>query len=67
MLAEPNCSKRRCKYFEGVKYLEEDNEESEVPYCLAFPEGIPAEIAYGKDKHSEVRASQKGDYIFEKE
>ena len=63
MLAEPECFKRRCKHFEGVKYLGE-GEETEVVYCKAFPNGIPTEIAYGKNKHTKVHEDQKNKIIF---
>lgn len=66
MLVPPNCFKRKCKHFEGVD-SSEDGEEFLV--CSAFPEfeGIPSEIAYGEDKHSEVRPDQVGDFVFEEE
>lgn len=50
MLEEPKCSERRCKHFLGAKYLGSE-EETEVVFCAAFPEGIPAEIAYGDNLH----------------
>lgn len=50
MLDEPNCYKRDCKHFQGVKWLGE-GEQTEVVYCDAFPEGIPREIAYGDNQH----------------
>ena len=50
MLAEPNCHKRKCRHFQGVRWLG-DEETSEVVYCDAFPEGIPGEIAYGDETH----------------
>ena len=51
MMEEPRCSQRNCKHFQGVKYLVEDDESSEVVYCAAFPDGIPDDIAYGGNKH----------------
>jgi len=50
MLAEPKCFERKCKYFIGVKWLG-DEEISEVCICEAFPDGIPDDITYGKNKH----------------
>lgn len=52
MLAPPNCLKRNCKHFQGAKFLDANiGEPSEVPYCRAFPDGIPKEIAYGPELH----------------
>ena len=65
MLAEPNCWKRNCKHFGGVKWLGDD-ESSEVVYCEAFPEGIPSEIAYGDNKHLVKHPKQDNDIVFEK-
>jgi len=48
MLAEPNCSIRGCVHFLGVTG---DEEIDQVPYCEAFPDGIPDSIAYGTDLH----------------
>lgn len=51
MLAEPNCSIRKCKHLLGV--LQPDGtEKAEVPNCRAFLKGIPFEIAYGDNKHT---------------
>jgi len=33
--------------------------------CRAFPEGIPAEIVYGDDKHTKPLPDQKNDIVFE--
>ena len=57
MIAEPQCSKRWCKHFLGVRQPD-DEEVGEFVYCLAFPNGIPEKIAYGDNKHTE---SVKGD------
>lgn len=50
MIAEPNCSKRNCVHFLGVK---QDNmqESTERVICEAFRDGIPNDIAYGKNLH----------------
>lgn len=64
MLAEPNCFTRGCKYFLGI-IQPDGTEKSEVANCKAFPEGIPFEISYGENPHSEVQPGQEGDYIFE--
>jgi hypothetical protein len=64
MLKEPICYKRKCKWFEGAKWLG-DQENTEVVYCKAYPDGIPSDIAYGDDLHTEIRSDQKGDYKYE--
>ena len=51
MMAEPQCSKRRCKHFIGVK--NDGDESTERPVCKAFPEGIPFVIAYEDNLHIE--------------
>jgi len=66
MLAEPNCFKKKCKYFLGV--IQPDGSElSEVNNCEAFPSGIPNEIAYGKNKHNKPLEGQHNQIVFEKE
>ena len=64
MIDEPNCSKRNCRYFLGVKWLG-DTEVSEVVHCQAFPLGIPQEISYGNNKHLKIFKTQKNDITFE--
>jgi len=65
MLLEPECHKRKCKHYIGIKWLEPDNEGSEVNYCEAFPDGIPPEIAYGDNKHLKPLKGQKNDIVYE--
>jgi hypothetical protein len=50
MLFEPECRKRRCKHFVGVKQ-DDEREVLERVVCKAFPDGIPDEIAYGENLH----------------
>lgn len=50
MLPRPQCFKRRCRHFIGVKQPDR-TEATEVVVCNAFPEGIPEVIAFGNDKH----------------
>ena len=50
MIVEPNCSKRDCAHFRGVK--NDGNETTERVYCKAFPDRIPDEIAYGENPHT---------------
>lgn len=65
MIQEPNCFTRNCTHFRGV--IQPDGTElTERPCCAAYPNGIPDDIAYGKDKHLKVRKDQNNDIIFEK-
>lgn len=64
MLQDPKCFTRGCKHFEGVR-SEDGTERTEYVYCKAFPKGIPYEISYGENLHSEVQPNQEGDYVFE--
>ena len=66
MLAEPQCYKRDCKHFIGVK-KSDGTEMSERVVCKAFPEGIPFEIAYGDNKHLKPLKNQKNKIVYEKE
>lgn len=50
MIDEPECHKRSCKHFIGVSQPD-GTEISERVVCMAFPDGIPVEIAYGTNKH----------------
>jgi hypothetical protein len=65
MLAEPKCYTRGCVYFSGVKQPD-GTEMSEFVYCTAFPDGIPEEIAYGNNKHTEPYPGQKNKIVFKK-
>ena len=58
MLKEPRCSKRKCKHYDGVILPVEGDESSEINVCLAFPDGIPPDIAYGNNLHEEVHPEQ---------
>lgn len=40
-------------------------EVTETVACAAFPEGIPADIAYGVDLHLKAREDQENDIVFE--
>ena len=59
MLAEPECSKRNCVHFLGILQSDE-TEDNEVPYCKAFPKGIPDDISYGSNRHDEVISGPTG-------
>jgi len=65
MLKEPECSKRKCKYFLGV--LTNGDETIERVICSAFPVSIPSDIAYGGYKHESVREGQEGEYVYSAE
>jgi len=54
MILEPECSKRRCKHYTGVDQPD-GTERTERVVCEAFPDGIPDDIAYGDDPHTESR------------
>ena len=72
MLIEPRCSLRACKHFLGVGDLPGTpppgpdaellggGEAGECVICEAFPEGIPASIAYGHDPHTKPVEGDKG-------
>ena len=53
MLLEPRCSERGCKHFRGVREDADRSELSDRVICAAFPDGIPPEIAYGDNPHTE--------------
>jgi len=65
MLKEPNCYKRQCIHFVGVIQKNEE-ERTEQPNCLAFPTGIPHEIAYGSNQHLIKYKGQTANFVFEK-
>ena len=53
MIAVTKCQERGCRHWRGVYPLDDKQhpEADERPRCKAFPDGIPAEIAYGDDLH----------------
>lgn len=61
----PRCWERHCKHFLGVKNDSEE-EAGERNYCEAFPDGIPPEIAYGEDPHTEPTPGQGNGIVYEK-
>jgi len=64
MIAEPNCYKRHCKHFIGIK--NDGTEINERVYCEAFPDKIPYEIAYGNNKHLVPLKNQGNNIVYEK-
>ena len=59
MIREPECSKRGCVHFIGVAQ-QDGTETTEKVVCRAFPEGIPQEIAYGNNLHTEPFPGDNG-------
>jgi len=43
-----------------------EEERTEQPNCLAFPTGIPHEIAYGSNQHLIKYKGQTANFVFEK-
>jgi hypothetical protein len=58
MIAEPECHKRNCRWYIGIK--NDGTEETERHYCAAFPDMIPDEIAYGDNKHIDPFPNDSG-------
>jgi hypothetical protein len=67
---EPRCSIRNCIHLRGIRDSPNAPEEElggyEVPFCNAFPKGIPAEIAFGDNLHHAPLKNQGNDIVFEK-
>ena len=64
MMHEPKCWKRKCKHFDGAK--NDGDETTERWVCAAFPDGIPAKIAYGSNRHTSPVEGDHG-ITYEKE
>jgi len=67
MIAEPKCYKRGCVHFQGVTRDKDTIEQNERVTCTAFPDRIPAEIAYGTNKHLDPLVGQDNNVVFQKE
>ena len=71
MLATPACFERRCVHYIGVSqnvfsnYISHGTEEPERHVCLAFPEGIPDQIAYGDNLHLTPLPNQGNSIVYE--
>lgn len=52
MMEEPNCSKRGCKHWLGFLDPTGQGVEGTVPFCVAFPDGIPDNVAWGDNPHT---------------
>ena len=64
MLTRPECLARNCVYWIGIE-MKGDDESTERPYCRAYPDGIPEEIAYGNDKHLSLRGDEVEEVFYE--
>ena len=62
-MREPKCWTRDCVHWIGIKKDGED-ESTERPCCEAYPDGIPAEIAYGNDKHLKLLGDEVKELVF---
>jgi len=65
-LQEPRCFTRNCVHFVGVKNRIEGDDLSHVNFCNAFPDGIPDDIAYGDNLHTEPLKNQGNEIVFKK-
>jgi hypothetical protein len=63
MISIPECRIRNCAHFQGVSQPD-GTERTERVICVAFPAGIPDEIAYGANKHSVVYPGQTGIFVY---
>ena len=54
---EVNCFMRKCTHYRGM--------ERGTPVCAAFPEGIPAPIAYGPNPHQFPLQAQANRIVYE--
>lgn len=59
MLSESNCQKRDCRHFLGYSESQTEGGDDYLYVCKAFPKGIPEEIAFGNNPHTEP---YKGDH-----
>lgn len=64
MILTPKCHERKCIHFLGVEQSD-GTEQTEVVVCEAYPNGIPDDIAYGSEKHLQVRGDQDNEIVFE--
>ena len=59
MIEESRCSLRNCKHYIGV--IQPDGTEmTETNSCVAFPKGIPIQIAYGEVDHMKPYPGDNG-------
>ena len=60
------CHKNKCRWFLGA-HQPDETEATECLICVAFPTGIPDDIAYGENKHTKVVEGQQGVFTYEKQ
>lgn len=66
-ILEPRCFIRECKNFIGVEWGDPAKGEAEEHLvCKAFPDGIPSEISYGKNKHKRPLKGQTNEVVYER-
>ena len=65
MLATAKCYIRHCRFYRGIIQPSGD-ELSETNACVAFPDGIPSDIAYGDNPHDKPVDGQGNVVVFEK-
>ncbi len=51
-ILEPECRKRGCRHYQGIRNPSGAYGDL-VPCCVAFPDGIPAQISNGLNPHTE--------------
>lgn len=66
MIIEPKCRIRKCLHFRGLVQTD-GTELTEKVVCEAFPNGIPHDIAFGRNKHLELRGDEAIPIIFTRE
>jgi len=62
MIEMSNCEKCKCRWYIGTV----GNEINKAPFCGAFKDRIPRDIAYGKHDHLEFVAGQVKPYVYER-
>jgi len=61
-----NCDLRLCKYYRGIRIKTGRRRKAGLPYCKAFPYGIPEEITCGDNDHSKPLEGQENNIVYEK-
>ncbi|MHC4269940.1 MAG: hypothetical protein ACYSTS_15945 [Planctomycetota bacterium] len=67
-IMEPNCSKRECIHYLGVKAIGMNEKGLDIyeHTCVAFPDGIPHKIAYEDNLHLKPLKNQGNSIVYEK-
>ena len=69
MIDPAECRARRCRHLVDTSIVPGTEYNDPVAlkwHCSAFPDGIPAEIAHGTDKHLTKHKKQKNNLVYEK-